>query len=186
MAQNLLESLSAKWLWFWGMAGKATTTACGYPAARLSRRAGSAASWMALLASTTMGLNHYARVRAQISADRLEPGRNYRLVAQAYSAASVRTGTVPGRRARPLGSAQRSITAEQLRRGVALDIVQLGDDPSSHETLVVVAWVEPGEPDLEYDARQARPGPEAVVGVGRGRVEGGPGETSVVLNLRVA
>ncbi|MBN1612800.1 MAG: hypothetical protein JW940_39625 [Polyangiaceae bacterium] len=154
--------------------------------AKLSQRAGAAASWMALLASTTMGLDHYGRVRAQISADGLEPGRNYRLVAQAYPAGSVRSGTLPDGRARPLGSAQRSITAEQLRSGVALDIVQLGDDAGACETSVVLAWVEPGEPDLEYDARRARPGPEAVVAVGRVRVESGPGETSVVMNLRTA
>jgi hypothetical protein len=51
---------------------------------------------------------------------------------------------------------------------------------------VVLAWVEPGEPDLEYDARRARPGPEAVVALERGRLEGGRGETSVVMNLRPA
>jgi hypothetical protein len=141
---------------------------------------------MALLASTTMGLSQYGRVRAQISADGLEPGRNYRLVAQAYPAGSVRSGTLPNGRTRPLGSAQRSITAEQLRSGVALDIVQLDDDAGPNETPLVVAWVEPGEPDLEYDARRARPGPEAVVALGRGRLEGGSGETSVVINLRPA
>ena len=139
---------------------------------------------MALLASTTLGSNHYGRVRAQISADGLEPGRNYRLVAQAYPANAVPTGSLPSGRARPLGSAQRSITAEQIRGGVALDIVQLGEDAGPNETPVVLAWVEPGEPDLEYDARRARPGPEAVVAVGRGRLEEGRGETSVVMNLR--
>ena len=168
------------------VAREATRRARGFATAKLSHRAGAAASWMALLASTTMGSSHYGRVRAQISADGLEPGRNYRLVAQAYPATSVRTGTLLNGRARPLGSAQRSTTAEQLRSGVALDIVQLDEDAGPNETPVVLAWVEPGEPDLEYDARRARPGPEAVVALERGRLEGGRGETSVVMNLRPA
>lgn len=169
------------------MAPDATTPTHSFPTAKLSHRASAAASWMALLA-TTIGPKYYGRVRAQISADGLssQPGRNYRLVAQAYRAASVPAGVVPGQRARPLGSAQRSVTVEQLRKGVALDIVQLGDESGAHESPVVLAWIEPGEPDLEYDARRARPGPEAVVALGRGRLDGGSGETCVVLNLHIA
>ena len=33
----------------------------------------------------------------------------------------------------------------------------------------VVAWVEPGLPDLEFDGRTARPGPDHPIGVARGR-----------------
>jgi hypothetical protein len=168
------------------VAHEASTLARGIAPVKLSHRAGTAASWMALLASTTMGLSHYGRVRAQISADGLEPGRSYRLIAQAYPASTVRTGFRPDGRTRPLGSAQRSTTAEQLRSGVALDIVQLGDDAGAAEVPVVFAWVEPGEADLEYDGRRASPGPEAVVALGRGQFEHGSGETSVTINLRPA
>ena len=135
---------------------------------RRTHRAGTAASWMALVAGTTLGLGYQGRVRAQISGEGMQPeaGQSYRLVAQSYAASSVTPGGLPGRHARPLGSAQRAITAEQLRAGVAVDIMLVGEEPEAPGAPVVVAWVEPGEPDLDYDARRARPGPSAMVGLG--------------------
>jgi hypothetical protein len=47
-----------------------------------------------------------------------------------------------------------------------VDIVLVGEQLQAPDAPVVVAWVEPGEPDLDYDARRARPGPSAMVGQG--------------------
>jgi len=55
------------------------------------------------------------------------------------------------------------VTAEEMQRGIAVDLVHL-DVASSAP--VVVAWVEPGEPDLEFDALRARPSPGAHYGTG--------------------
>lgn len=154
--------------------------------ARRSRR--TTASWMALLAGTTLGLGYQGRVRAQISAEGMnaELGQSYRLVAQSYPAASVRPGGELHRHARPLGSAQRAITAEQLRQGVDVDILLIGEQPEAPAPPVIVAWVEPGEPDLDYDARKARPGPTALVGLGRGLPDSSGQRAQVVLRRYVA
>jgi len=137
---------------------------------------------MALLAGTTVGLGYQGRWRAQISGERLNvrPGLNYRLVAQAYSAAQLTAGGVPSAAARPLGSAQRDITAEELAVGVAMDIVRIGE-ADAHDEPVVIAWIEPGEPDLEYDARQARPEPTVVLALGCGTADSGDRHARIVL-----
>ena len=128
---------------------------------------------MALLAGTTVGLGYQGRWRAQISGERLNvrPEHSYRLVAQTYRAAQLTPGGVPAAGARPLGSAQRAVTAEELAAGVALDIVQIGEEPEAPSEPVVVAWIELGDPDLEYDARQARPEPAAALALGRGAAD---------------
>jgi hypothetical protein len=71
--------------------------------------------------------------------------------------------------AHPLASVQRAISAEELEKGVAVDIVQLGESASEDAVArggerrprVVVAWIERGAPDLDFDALQARPAPDA-------------------------
>ena len=87
----------------------------------------------------------------------------YRLIVQSYARSNMRDGELPLAHARPLGSVQRAVTAEELAAGVQVDIVQLGE-AESEEAPVVVAWVERGEPDLEYDARRARPTHDAFFG----------------------
>lgn len=130
------------------------------------------ASWMALVAATTLGLGPVGRVRAQISSDQgaltddPDGVEGLRLIVQSYAAESVGPDHLPGEFARPLGSIQRAITADELRRGIAVDIIQVGDEVSvDPDGAVVVAWIEPGPPDLEYDAVQARPAADAFYGV---------------------
>jgi hypothetical protein len=128
------------------------------------------ASWMALVAATTMGLGHVDRVRAQVSADTTSLGAassRYRLVVQSYERDSVPTGNVPNARQRPLASAQRSVTAEELSRGVAVDVLRVGDSMS--ESQVIVAWIERGEADLEFDGAEARPSASALYGAADSR-----------------
>lgn len=134
---------------------------------------------MALVAATTMGLGNVDRVRAEVSVDasalrakHAAAGR-YRLVVQSYARGSVPAGNLPGQRQKPLASAQRSVTAEELSRGVAVDVVRVGEeaDPSN----VIVAWIEQGEADLEFDGAEARPQRAALYGAGE------PGAARVVL-----
>jgi len=120
-------------------------------------------TWLALLAATTLGAGELDHVRAWVSGG-LSGEVSYRLVVQTYAPESVDAAGRVAPRARPLGSMQRAVTAEELSRGVSVSVVQVrvtGDPP------VVVAWVEPGEPTLELDALTARPAPEALVGVSR-------------------
>ena len=130
------------------------------------------ASWLALVAATTLGLGQVGRVRAEISADQLtvddgDVGDAYRLIVQSYSPEAVGADHLPGEHARPLGSTQRAITAEELRRGIAVDIVQIGNEAEPIEaTPVVVAWIERGQPDLDFDGLEARPQSDAFYGVG--------------------
>ena len=56
--------------------------------------------------------------------------------------------------ARPLASAQRSVSSDQLTGGIQLDLVQFESDD---EDVVVIAWAEEGEPDLDFDGLEARP-----------------------------
>jgi hypothetical protein len=126
------------------------------------------ASWMALVAATTIGLGHLERVRAEVSADTATLGAgSYRLVVQSYARDSVASGNVPGSRQKPLASAQRSVTAEELSRGVAIDVLRVGEalDPSQ----VIVAWLEQGEANLEFDGAEARPSAGALYGASESR-----------------
>jgi hypothetical protein len=104
-------------------------------------------------------------LRAEVRADGLSEG-DYRLVVQSYEGNGVR---VPGRQARPIGSAQRSVTADELRAGVLVRLVEMRGrpGPASADAPFVVAWVEAGGPDLEFDGRMARPRPGSVYGVVR-------------------
>src|SRR5262245_23052265 len=90
------------------------------------------ASWIALVAATTLGAGQFASLRAEI---RTEPGitvddakRSYRLVVQSYAPEGiVASDGLPEAGARALASAQRAITAEELREGIAVDILQVGN-----------------------------------------------------------
>lgn len=163
---------------------------------KASTRAAKAAagvSWLALVAATTVGVGSFHRVRAAVSADARALGSSdvgYRLVVQSYAPESfaMRGGDLPTQKARPLASTQRAVTREELARGVAVDV--LGVTASGATAPIIVAWVERGRPDLEFDALEARPSDDAVYGIaasaGAG-VESGAalGATPVVLKHRV-
>lgn len=125
-------------------------------------------SWMGLLAALTLGASAGV-VRAEIRALQMpeipsnDATEELRLVVQSY-AAPAQGRSVP-RSARPLGSRQQSVTAEQLRRGLVLDVPCFA---SSEAAPLVVAWVERGRPDLAFDGRKARPRRGSVVGYARG------------------
>jgi hypothetical protein len=137
---------------------------------------GSVGSWTSLLAATTLGVAGASTVHAEVHAAdaELSEGRPYRLVVQSYdgSADGVRLSS----RARPVASMQRAITPDELRRGVKVDLLELRQlpasglspaadaDPGNLAKALVLAWVEEGKPDLEYDARRARPLPGSFVG----------------------
>lgn len=67
-----------------------------------------------------------------------------------------------------MGSIQRAVTADELRAGVRVNLVELrGSEPEQGTSPVVVAWIEAGQPDLEFDGRRARPQPGSKYGVAR-------------------
>jgi hypothetical protein len=133
------------------------------PRRRIVSKAG--VSWMALLAATTVGIGTVQRVRAAVSADPTKLAgseRGYRLIVQSYARSSLGTGQLPRQREKPLASTQRAITPAELARGVAVDVLGLTDQS---EAPVIVAWVESGRPDLDFDALDARPGADAFYGI---------------------
>jgi hypothetical protein len=144
------------------------------PKSAVSRPAGFG-SWMGILAATSLGVPAASTVRAEVRADAgLSEGRPYRLVVQSYD--STGSGTTGSSRARPVGSIQMAVTPEELRRGVHVDLMELRqaaakvDDDAARGDLakaLVLAWVEEGRPDLELDARRARPLPGSFVGEAR-------------------
>jgi hypothetical protein len=125
-------------------------------------RTASTGSWLALLAATTLG-DGVDTLRAEVRADGLTDGA-YRLVVQSYARTD---GGVPSLSERPLGSAQRAVTADELRSGVQMSLLELRETfgESASQSPFVVAWIEAGEPDLEFDGRTARPGPGSVYGL---------------------
>ncbi|HEY4014031.1 MAG TPA: hypothetical protein VGM06_11885 [Polyangiaceae bacterium] len=147
-------------------------------ASRPSRSA-TAGSWMALLAATTLG-DVAGTVHAEVRADGLAPRGAYRLVVQSYDA---RYGTVPGPDERPVGSVQRAVTADELREGVHVDLLELRAGEAPTASPVIVAWIEAGQPDLEFDGRTARPARGSVYGVAKRGA--GQGSVSISLNRKL-
>jgi hypothetical protein len=119
-------------------------------------------SWLALVAATTLG-DGVDTLRAEVRAVGVSEGA-YRLVVQSYDGTD---GRVPSRRSRPVGSAQRAVTADELRTGVKVSVLELRgrSNATSGESPYVVAWIEAGEPDLEFDGRTARPGRGSMYGL---------------------
>jgi hypothetical protein len=140
---------------------------------------------MALVAATTLGLQSMQRVRAEVSvgAGKLvsDSASEYRLIVQSYSAANIVDG-VPRAHARPLASAQRSVTPEELARGVAIDVVDMGDRPS--DSPVILAWLERGAANLDFDGRRARPGRDAYRGIASASADSA--QAHIVLSQAVA
>jgi len=151
--------------------------------ARGAAQAAAGASWLALVAATTVGVGSLHRVRAAVSVDARKlahSGGGYRLIVQSYAPKSFGAQDLPAQRARPLGSTQRAVTREELARGVAVDV--LGVSEAGEDASVIVAWVERGKPDLEFDALQARPSEDAYYGVAPANEP--VGATPVVLSRR--
>ncbi|HEU4404694.1 MAG TPA: hypothetical protein VFS43_05320 [Polyangiaceae bacterium] len=143
-----------------------------------------APSWLALLASSTLGTAAGTSTSTRIRSIRVGGRRSrgpMRLVVQAYAPEDAPDGA-PRPGARPYTYAQRRVTASELRRGVHVDLVDLSGEGARHETPHVVAWVERGEPDLNFDGRGARPRANSLVGGGRAAQDG----AEIVLRKRAA
>ncbi|HEU4532886.1 MAG TPA: hypothetical protein VFS00_02165 [Polyangiaceae bacterium] len=137
-----------------------------------SPEAAPAPSWFALLASSTLGETAGESTSARIRSPRAKRSRGpMRLVVQAYAPEDA-PGGAPRPGARPYTYAQRRVTAGELRRGVHVDLVDLSGFGIRPETPHVVAWVERGEPDLNFDGRGARPRANSWVGEGRAARDG--------------
>jgi hypothetical protein len=146
--------------------------------------AAASASWMALLAVTSLGAVSVERMRAEVSAQDLAAATSagYRLIVQSYAPEAVRADQLPGASHRPLASAQRAVTAEELARGVAVDVLQIDQVKAGEHAPIIVAWIEHGAPDLEFDALRARPSRGAVYGV----AQTSAGSAQIVLRRRDA
>jgi len=143
-------------------------------------RAAAAGSWIALVAATTLG-DAAGALRAEVRADGLSADGVYRLVVQSYDRSH---GLVPQRDARPIGSIQRAVTADELRNGVHVSLLEIRASETAREEPLVLAWIEAGQPDLEFDGRNARPRPGNVYGVVKRRASGDAVQIS--LNRTVA
>ena len=123
------------------------------------------ASWLALVAATSLGIAHAETLRTEVKLSRpaLTSGGRYRLIVQSYDRLD-RVSSIPSF-VRPRASAQRAVTADDLARGIRIDLIELMEKEVRAGQGVVVAWVEPGEADLEFDARRARPTPGSLFGV---------------------
>jgi hypothetical protein len=129
--------------------------------------AAASASWVALLAATSLGGVSVERTRAEVSAHDLGAATSagYRLIVQSYARESVAADQLPGASHKPLASSQRAVTAEELAHGVAVDVLQIDQAKAGGSAPMIVAWIEHGAPDLDFDARRARPTRTAVYGV---------------------
>ncbi len=140
-------------------------------ASGIVRRDSSGDSWLSLLAATTPGLGSVRSIRAQIQAIVTGNSGPLRLVVQSYDPAQLTKGQLPAAGVRPLASLQRSISAEELARGLEVELVELGVTGAVVRP-VLVAWVEPGYADLVFDALLARPSRDALLCVGKTRGHG--------------
>jgi hypothetical protein len=138
---------------------------------RLKPRRGAlkaAGSWLSLVAATTAGLEPISTLRARIRSTSIADARDeLRLVVQAYLPSQVPEGGVPYATERPLSSSQRSVTAEELRQGVVVEMSHPQAKLTAQTRPMLVAWVERGRPNLEFDARLARPQPGMLQGSAR-------------------
>jgi hypothetical protein len=121
------------------------------------------ASWLALVAATSLGIPFAETVRAEIKLppEALESEGRYRLIVQSYDTLG-RPSLIPS--GKPRASTQRTVTQADLVGGVRIDLIELGEEDARSERRVI-AWVEPGEANLEFDARRAKPTPGSFYGV---------------------
>jgi hypothetical protein len=131
---------------------------------RVTASAARGASWMSLLAATSLGITGADWVRTRISAGEDLGDGDLRLIVQSYRKDKLDGQDLPQAYAEPLASTQRSITAEELKKGINVSLLQMPvADPDADS--VVVAWVEQGVPNLDFDALEARPHDGAYYGV---------------------
>jgi hypothetical protein len=121
---------------------------------------------MSLLAATTLGVSGVDQLRARISAGEYVGEGELRLIVQSYARKNLDGRALPQAHAQPLASTQRSITAEELRNGIDVSVLQLPGEGAEADA-VVVAWVEPGSANLDFDGLEARPHEGAFYGVAR-------------------
>lgn len=121
---------------------------------------------MALLAATTLGTDVAAEpVHAEVRVDAIRARAlkrsAFRLIVQSYDApaADMKAG-----RAKPVGSMQRLVSAEELKNGIRIEFVELRDSERLEARPLVVAWLEAVQGTYELDAREARPRPGSVYG----------------------
>lgn len=141
------------------------------PESKSSPRAAlkAAASWLSLVAATTAGIGPTATVRTCVKADVGEDLGELRLVVHSYLPEQLGERTVPRATDKPVSSMQRAVTAEELRRGVVVDVVQPAVTSKSEGGPLVVAWVERGRANLDFDALLARPLPGVPKGCAKAR-----------------
>jgi hypothetical protein len=138
------------------------------------------ASWLSLVAATTAGMGPTSMVRTCVRADVADNVGELRLVVHSYAPGQLGRRTVPSAADKPMSSTQRAVTAEELRRGVVVDMIQ-PKGPGGGNRPVVVAWVEHGRPDLDFDALLARPRPGVPRGCAKARGEADSMEATVEL-----
>ena len=117
-------------------------------------------SWTSLIAATTVGLESLGcvtvGVRLAWPGDNFSSDEHVRLIVQSYRQEDLVDG-LPSRYARPRGSSQREVTRRQLLAGVQMSLVSVGDNADDVSGTVVVAWLEVGRADLEFDGLRSRP-----------------------------
>ncbi len=122
-------------------------------------------SWLSILANATLGAA--ARlVRARVTAQGLGSRDRYRLIVHSYEKTR---GGVPCRAERPTASFQRTVTGAELKAGVRVELVETSARGGASPFLV--AWVESGEANLEFDGRTAKPMRGSIYGLARGAVD---------------
>jgi hypothetical protein len=151
-----LES-SPRRLWLEMAAGTATQTRIPRPRRNSGLVVRGGDSWLGLVAATTKGVGERSRVRVTIRTTTPIRGDAFRLVVQSYAASALNQGRTLHDLGTPVASLQRAVTQEELKSGLCIDVVPVGADCHDPEDLLVYAWVEPGRPDLEFDAALARP-----------------------------
>lgn len=104
-------------------------------------------SWVALLAST-VGLEDFGRSRIRVRGIPQISGE-VRVVVQLF-----------GADARPLGAAERVVSALALRAGVDVHVVYEG----GQEPQRALAWIEPNSAELEFGALTAKPSAALAMG----------------------
>jgi hypothetical protein len=163
------------------------TTMAGANQPKSKRRPGAGSvSWLALVAATSLGIAHAETVRAEVklAGDSLESGGRYRLIVQSYDRLAT-ASSIPAS-LRPRASTQRAVTADDLARGIRIDLIEFGDgETASDKRGVVVAWVEVGEANLEFDARRARPTPGSLYGIAASTRLEGQSTVEIVLDRRL-